>query len=276
MNRDTFLQALSDAMSGLRAAERDEILQDYASYFADAMADGQNEADVAAKLGDPVKLARELIAQRRLGAWESRRSPKNLWALCAATAGLGVMNLALAVPILCYFAVLTVLSVLGASLALVGMVLVLVATSQGLFGWPATNQFIFNTSGIGPVVIDSSGNSQTPQIHIQGGGANESFRLDHAADGGVAIQASEGSKTFSLEKNADGSIKKLDMRDGDKQVELSHFRHSGPWTHSVVGLVFLILGGLLLWLCRSGFVKLLAWLRNYLGQQLQHLQSMAV
>ncbi|MDR3370626.1 HAAS signaling domain-containing protein [Rhodoferax sp.] len=275
MNRDTFLHTLSQALSSLSATERDEIVQDYASYFADALADGQCETDVATKLGDPLKLARELIAQRRLGAWESRRSPKNLWALFAATAGLGVMNLVLAVPILCYFAVLTVLSVLGVGLALVGLVLVLVATSQGLLGWPTANQFVLNTSGIGPVIIDSSGGSQTPQIHIQGDAANESFRLDHGPDGGVAIQATEGNKTFALKKNADGSINKLDIRDGDRQVELSHLRHSGPWTRGLVGLVFLALGGLLLWLCRSGFGKLLTWLRNYLSQQLQHLQSMA-
>jgi uncharacterized membrane protein len=276
MNRETFLHALSEALSTLSAAERDEILQDYASYFADALADGQSETDVATKLGDPVKLARELIAQRRLGAWESSRSPRNLWALCAATAGLGLMNLALAVPILFYLALLTLLSVVGGSLALVGLVLVVLATSQGLFGWPAANQFALNTSGIGPVVIDSSVNSQTPQIHIQGAGPNESVRVEHAADGGVAIQASEGSKTFSLEKNADGSIKKIDIRDGDKQVQLSHLRHSGPRTHAVVGLVFLTLGGLLLWLCRSWFGKLLRWLRSYLGQQLQHIQSMTI
>jgi len=275
MNRETFLHALSEALSGLSASERDEILQDYASYFADALADGQSESDVAAKLGDPAKLARELIAQRRLGAWESRRSPKNLWALCAATAGLGFMNLALAVPILCYLALLTLLSVLGGSLALVGMVLLVVATSQGLFGWPAANQFVLNTSGIGPVVIDGSVSSQTPQFRIQGAGPNESVRVEHAADGSVAIQASEGSKTFSLEKNADGSIKKMDIRDGDKQVELSHLRHSGPRTHAVVGLVLLTLGGLLLWLCRSWFGKSLRWLRSHLGQQLKHIQSLA-
>lgn len=275
MNRETFLHTLSQALSSLRAAERDEILQDYASYFADAQADGQSETDVATKLGDPVKLARELIAQRRLGAWEARRSPKNLWALCAATAALGVLNLALAVPVLCYLAVLTLLSVVGGSLALAGLVLVVLATSQGLFGWPAANQFVVNTSGIGPVVIDSSVDSQTPQIHIQGAGPNESVRVEHAADGGVAIQASEGSKTFSLEKNADGSIKKIDIRDGDKQVELSNLRHSGPRTHAVLGLVFLTLGGLLLWLSRRWFGRLLTWLRRHLGQQLQHIQSMA-
>jgi len=278
MNRDTFLQALSEALSTLSAAERDEILQDYASYFADALADGQSETDVATKLGDPAKLARELIAQRRLGAWEQRKSSKNLWALCVATAALGVLNLALAIPVLFYLAVLTMLSVVGGSLALAGLVLVVLAASQGLFGWPAPNQFVLNTSGIGPVVMDGSVSSQAPQIHIQGDGPHESVRVDHGADGRVSIQASEGSKTFSLEKNADGSIKKIDMRDGDKQVALSNFGHSGnsghsgPWKRGVVGLVLLTLGGLLLWLGRSAFGKLLSWLRRHLGQQLQHIQ----
>ncbi len=276
MNRDIFLHTLSQALSSLSAAERDDIVQDYASYFADAMADGQSEADVAAKLGDPVKLARELIAQRRLGAWESRRSPKNLWALCAATAGLGLMSLTLAVPILCYMAVLTLLSVLGASLTLLGLVLVLLVTGQGLFGWPAANPFMLNTSGIGPVWIDSSGSRRTPQIHIQGDGANESFRLDHTPDGGVQVRATEGGKTFTMEKNPDGSIKKLDIRDGDKQVELSQFAPSSPLADGLLGLVLLALGGLLLWMCRRCFSKLLTWLRAYLGQQLQRIQSLTV
>lgn len=275
MNRETFLQTLAQALSSLSAAERDEILQDYASYFADALADGQSETDVVGKLGDPLKLARELIAQRRLGAWESRRSPKNLWALCAATAGLGVMNLALAVPVLCYLVLLTVLSVIGGSLSLVGLVLVFLATSQGLFGWPAAHSFALNTSGIGPVVINSSVSSQTPQVLIQGAGADKSLRVEHTTDGGLAIQASEGGKTFSLEKSADGSVKKIDIHDGDKQIALSHLGHSSPLSHGVVGLVFLVLGGLLLWRCRCGFVKLLSWLRNYLGQQLRHIKSMA-
>jgi uncharacterized membrane protein len=276
MNRDTFLHTLSQALSGLSAAERDEIVQDYASYFADALADGQDETEVAAKLGDPVKLARELIAQRRLGAWESSRSPRNLWALCAATAALGVLNLALALPVLFYLAVLTLFSVVGGSLALVGLVLVVLATSQGLFGWPAPNQFVLNTSGVGPVVMDGRVSSQTPQIRIHGAGPSGSVRVEHAADGGVAIQASEGSKTFSLEKNADGSINKIDIREGDRQVELSHLRHSGPGARGVVGLVFLTLGALLLWLSRSLFGKLLGWLRSHLGQQLQHIKHMAV
>jgi len=175
-------------------------------------------------------------------------------------------------------AVLTMLSVVGGSLALAGLVLVVLAASQGLFGWPAPNQFVLNTSGIGPVVMDGSVSSQAPQIHIQGDGPHESVRVDHGADGRVSIQASEGSKTFSLEKNADGSIKKIDMRDGDKQVALSNFGHSGnsghsgPWKRGVVGLVLLTLGGLLLWLGRSAFGKLLSWLRRHLGQQLQHIQ----
>jgi uncharacterized membrane protein len=271
MNRETFLQNLGAALSGLTRLEREEILTDYQSYFDDAVADGQSEEIVAAKLGDPQKLAKELVAQRRLGAWEERKSPANLGHVFAATARLGLLNLALAVPTLLSMAMLTALAVAGSALALTGLLLCLLGISQGWFNWPAPNQIIFNTSGIGPVLID--GASHTPEVHVKGTANNESFSIEHQSDGGIVVRATEGSESFVMEKNPDGSIKSMRATDGDKEVQLSNLKLQSPLTLFVLGCVLLLVGVCTLWLTGRWLKKLLAWLRNYLDRQLQMVRA---
>ena len=63
MNRDAFLCILSDGLDGLPAHEIDDILADYVAYFDEARASGRSEEEVAAALGDPRRLARELRAE---------------------------------------------------------------------------------------------------------------------------------------------------------------------------------------------------------------------
>jgi uncharacterized membrane protein len=78
MNQNEFLQQLSLGLERLPVAEREDILSDYRAYFNDALADGRSEADVAAALGDPQRLARELMAERKLKIWEANKTPANL------------------------------------------------------------------------------------------------------------------------------------------------------------------------------------------------------
>ena len=44
------------------------------------MAEGRSEAEIAAALGDPVRLARELRAEAGLRRWETARTPANFFA----------------------------------------------------------------------------------------------------------------------------------------------------------------------------------------------------
>ena len=75
MTRDQFLDTLAERLRGLPPDEIDELLDDYASHFAEGMAQGRSEAEIAAALGDPVRLARELRAEAGLRRWESARTP---------------------------------------------------------------------------------------------------------------------------------------------------------------------------------------------------------
>jgi uncharacterized membrane protein len=102
MNRIEFLRALHDELDG-RLAERDidEILSDYMAYFEEAHAEGRSEQEVAAALGDPRRLARELRAETRLRQWESHHSLRNSATALLALGGLAAVDLFLLLPLVC-------------------------------------------------------------------------------------------------------------------------------------------------------------------------------
>jgi len=100
MNRIEFLRSLHDELDG-RLADEDieEILSDYVAYFDEAQAEGRSEQDVAAALGDPRRLARELRAETRLRQWESNHSLRNSATALFALGGLAAVDLFLLLPL---------------------------------------------------------------------------------------------------------------------------------------------------------------------------------
>ena len=73
MTRAEFLSILHERLRGLPAPEIEELMDDYDSHFAEGLAAGRSEAEIAAALGDPARLARELRAEAGLRRWESAR-----------------------------------------------------------------------------------------------------------------------------------------------------------------------------------------------------------
>lgn len=59
MTRRRFLWQLRQGLRGLEQQEVERILADYDAHFAEGLALGRGEADVASALGDPISLARE-------------------------------------------------------------------------------------------------------------------------------------------------------------------------------------------------------------------------
>lgn len=100
MTREDFLARLRSGLGGLPAATRDDILADYEAHFTDGQAAGRSEAEVAAALGDPVRLARELKAEAGLRRWEEERSPRAAASAIVAVLGLGAIDLLILLPIL--------------------------------------------------------------------------------------------------------------------------------------------------------------------------------
>ena len=81
MTKAEFLDTLRRRLAGLPQIEIDDLLSDYATHFADGIAAGRSEAEIAHALGDPMRLARELRAEAGFRRWEEARTPANFWSM---------------------------------------------------------------------------------------------------------------------------------------------------------------------------------------------------
>jgi uncharacterized membrane protein len=126
MTQDEFLSILAERLRGLPGPEIDELLDDYASHFAEGRAEGRSEAEIAAALGDPARLARELRAEAGLRRWESARTPANFYAAVIGFLALIAVDFVFLLPLL--FALAIVALVAGAimlALCVAGLALVM-------------------------------------------------------------------------------------------------------------------------------------------------------
>src|SRR5687767_4796657 len=106
MERAAFLSRLKLGLAGLPADTVAEIIADYDAHFADGVAAGRSEDEVAAALGDPVRLARELRAEAGLRQWETRRDPSSFAAALLALFGLAMVDFVFLLPLLLVLAVI--------------------------------------------------------------------------------------------------------------------------------------------------------------------------
>ena len=128
MTRQEFLDTLRRRLSGLPSSEIDELIADYATHFADGKAAGRSEEDIAAALGDPMRLARELRAEAGLRRWETARTPANFFAVLFGFLALIAVDFMFLLPLLGALALVAGIVVLA--LCLAGLALIL-----KLFHW---------------------------------------------------------------------------------------------------------------------------------------------
>ncbi len=100
MTRLEFLDTLRRRLAGLPPAEIDELVGDYAAHFADGMAAGRSEAEIAEALGDPMRLARELRAEAGFRRWETARTPANFLAVLFGLLALVAVDFVFLLPLL--------------------------------------------------------------------------------------------------------------------------------------------------------------------------------
>ena len=118
MNRAHFMAQLRDGLAGLHHTDINDIVADYESHFADGATDGRTQEEVAAALGDPVRLARELRAEIGFKRWEENRSAGNFLGVVLALLGLATIDFIILLPFLCFLAALF----FGLAVACLGMV----------------------------------------------------------------------------------------------------------------------------------------------------------
>ncbi|WP_051710929.1 DUF1700 domain-containing protein [Andreprevotia chitinilytica] len=261
MNQQTYLQQLEHALAGLPRQDVEELLADCREYFREALADGRNEEDVAQGLGDPAQLARELRAKHRLKAWEQRKSFGSLWGVIAATAGLGVLNFVLAIPLLFYLGMLTTGFVVSTGILVAGLTLSVAWLTHSLFGWPADENLFLSRWHDSAVVrqLDNGGVS----INISGDEGEKVVIGQTASGAAIHIESPEGS--VHIEQDAGGGS--LTLNDGNQSVKLKALiGEYGKKAMLIVGLILLAVGALgfalCLWLARLT-VRLVARFLRY-------------
>ncbi len=104
MNRAHFMAQLRDGLAGLHHTDISDIVSDYERHFVDGAADGRSEDEVAAALGDPARLARELRAEVGFKRWEQNRNAGNFVGVVLALLGLATIDFIILLPVLCALA----------------------------------------------------------------------------------------------------------------------------------------------------------------------------
>jgi uncharacterized membrane protein len=98
--KEEFLRRLKAGLVGLPTTTAAEIVSDYETHFDDGVAAGRTEAEVAAALGDPDRLARELRAEAGAQRWHQEKNPSAAAAAVFAVLGLGAIDILILLPIL--------------------------------------------------------------------------------------------------------------------------------------------------------------------------------
>jgi uncharacterized membrane protein len=131
MTKLEFLDTLRRRLVGMPQAEIDDVIADYATHFADGMAAGRSEADIAAALGDPMRLARELRAEAGFRRWEEARTPANFFAVLFGFLALIAVDFLFLLPLLGGLA----LFVLVAGIVLLALCIAGLVVLTKLFSW---------------------------------------------------------------------------------------------------------------------------------------------
>jgi uncharacterized membrane protein len=134
MNETEFLDTLRRRLAGMPAGEVDDVIDDYRRHFADAAAAGRSAEDVAAALGDPMRLARELRAEAGIRRGEEARTPANFLAVVFGLIALIAVDFVFLLPVLAgllFFALIGGIIVLALCLVGLGMI-------SNIFDWDAT------------------------------------------------------------------------------------------------------------------------------------------
>lgn len=95
MTRAGFIAYLRHGLRGLPQTTIDEVVADYEAHFADGLAEGRSEDEVARALGDPVRLARELRAETQFRRYEQSPNASGAAGAIAAFIGLGALDIIL-------------------------------------------------------------------------------------------------------------------------------------------------------------------------------------
>jgi uncharacterized membrane protein len=133
MTRNAFMTRLRQGLAGLDPDYIRDVMADYETHFEDGQKSGRTEEEVAAALGDPGRLARELRAEAGFKRWEEARTPGNMAGAVLALLGLATIDVMLLLPFLgAVFGIFVGCSVAVLVMVVVGFALMIAALFPGL------------------------------------------------------------------------------------------------------------------------------------------------
>lgn len=117
MNKQEFINKLSNALGNMTYEEKNDILYDYEEHFRIAIEKGKTEEEAAENLGNPEAIAKYYRANAAINKAESNKSVKHITGAVFSVLGLGFINLVF---------------ILGPYLGIVGVLLGLFGASVGV------------------------------------------------------------------------------------------------------------------------------------------------
>jgi uncharacterized membrane protein len=130
MGKQDYLDTLRKALAGLPAETVARTLAYYEQRFIDGLTVGRSEAEVAAELDEPRKIAMTLRANAHMATLEPRKPAASPLRMAVSFVGLAVFNLFMVVPAAVFAALLMALYIASASVYVSGIAI----TASGLAG----------------------------------------------------------------------------------------------------------------------------------------------
>lgn len=118
MTKVQFFNELERLLKKIPDDDRKEVLYDFEEHFAAGFEEGKREEDIAAELGKPQVIARELLLDYRIEQAEKEKSMKHIVQAIMATVGISFFNL--------IFVFGPVVAIIGIYIGLSGMAVTLI------------------------------------------------------------------------------------------------------------------------------------------------------
>jgi uncharacterized membrane protein len=232
MGKQEYLDALRKAMTGLPPETAARTLAYYEQRFIDGLVAGRSEAEIAAELDDPRKIAMTLRASVHLQSFEQRRTPASFGRMLVSFAGLAVFNLFMVVPAAVFTALLAAVYVCSFAFYVSGIAV----AASGLAG---ANEMVL----AGPLHhladIDDDGEAHRLQTRISIG--DRGIDVTQSRSPGLQQELDEeSSRSGRLLDNAEA------MADGSVRITVDPEGASRA-TQTMIGFG-LVLGGIALFL----------------------------
>lgn len=123
MKKKDFLKELKSNLKKLEKKEIEEIISDYNEHFDIGTSEGRSEIEISKSLGNPKKLAKQLVANHYVKKAKEKKTIKNVLRAIFAVLTLSFFNLVFVLaPTLAIFGVLIALGVTAITLTLVGII----------------------------------------------------------------------------------------------------------------------------------------------------------